>query len=609
MRVSLRALYYLSHPVALWHRFRQLTFGYVTMGYVLRRMGYYLRRPVQLVRRLGMIHAGRRTIGYWIHAVFHHLARPRLVASKLLSGRRSAPNVPPPPPSGEAAAHPPVGPSSRDIANTWFNDAVALWARDPHQVRAACEQLEKALALSNEPRIVIHLAATYVKMNRNDEAMEAYRRGVQDHPHNRELWHHAGVHVLRHGDWSDARDLYDSILSIDRDDLFANFFLLMDRNFPHYVDRLTRAIAGRSTGASHGRRFIITCAVWGPRYVKDFLDYALASLLAEGNLRAMAGRHEVHFAIFTTAEDRDALRGHVNFKRASRHAKIHFIIFHPHMIKCTRSSNDLVSNPAKFALMSCSHYVALEAGRRLDADVMPIGADNIVNADFLGKMADILEKDVSVVALPGFRLFRDQVLPLLESKYRGKDGVITIKTPEFKQLLVDLIPKPFHVDSETFTQFPLFLCWRIEGEGLLVHANHLMPYAIRARFLKGPLEPSIDPVDGRFLLRNFPDISKIYIVKDTEMAVFDAADNPLVETRFNAKQKLSVEDIGLWLWCYWDELRERYFRTPIRIATGPENGGSGDVEREAADTIEAILNQTAGLEAQNAKHTSWRIGQ
>jgi hypothetical protein len=279
----------------------------------------------------------------------------------------------------------------------------------------------------------------------------------------------------------------------------------------------------------------------------------------------------------------------------------------PFMIECAKSPHYMIAAHTKFSLMSCSHYLALETGRRLDADVMTIGADNVVNDGFLANAAKILEGDVSVIAVPGFRLYRDRVLAEIDARFRRQDGVVEVPMGQFAKLLCDHMPESCFVDSEQFTRFPLFLCWRVGSEGMLVFANHYMPYIIRARFLKGPLTPSIDPVDGRFLLRELPSLDKLHLVRDAEIAVFDAGDNPLVDPPPKERSVLEVRDVGLWLWCYWDALRERYFRAGMRIATKPPSAAWDEAERAARAVVSEIIAHTQTLEAGNHRRNTWNI--
>ena len=57
--------------------------------------------------------------------------------------------------------------------------------------------------------------------------------------------------------------------------------------------------------------------VWGQRYVRQFLEVGLPTLLAPGNLPALAATLPTRFVILTRLDDDDYIRRHVAFRRLS----------------------------------------------------------------------------------------------------------------------------------------------------------------------------------------------------------------------------------------------------------------------------------------------------
>jgi hypothetical protein len=257
--------------------------------------------------------------------------------------------------------------------------------------------------------------------------------------------------------------------------------------------------------------------------------------------------------------------------------------------------------------MSCAHYAVLEAGRKLDALVSPFGADNIVNDEFFQNIVKRMDGGADVVAAAGFRLERTGPMAAINKKLRDKkDGSIRINAQEMARLLIEYMPAELFVDSDNFAPFPLFLCWRVKGQGILVRGNHLMPYCIKASTLRGPLELSIDPVDGRFLHRHLNELSRIEVVDDLSISVFDAGDSPLIEAPLQQDNKLSERDVGLWLWEYWDRLRVIYFNKNIYVA--PEKPVDwSETELAAEGLVSAILGHVANYEKINTDRDSWRF--
>src|SRR5579863_9679478 len=54
----------------------------------------------------------------------------------------------------------------------------------------------------------------------------------------------------------------------------------------------------------------ILMPVWGERYIRQFFDFCLPSLLADGNLPALRRRAPCAFTFFTRARDGQAIRRH-----------------------------------------------------------------------------------------------------------------------------------------------------------------------------------------------------------------------------------------------------------------------------------------------------------
>src|SRR5215471_6747694 len=83
--------------------------------------------------------------------------------------------------------------------------------------------------------------------------------------------------------------------------------------------------------------------VWGERYVTQFLDLSLRTLLAPGNIPAVADTCDCTFRILTTAGDETRFHGHPMFQRLSRCCAIEFaaiddpVVARVHSLTITRA--------------------------------------------------------------------------------------------------------------------------------------------------------------------------------------------------------------------------------------------------------------------------------
>jgi len=87
------------------------------------------------------------------------------------------------------------------------------------------------------------------------------------------------------------------------------------------IEVLSRPLGDRTELAQRPRResapqaVKILLPVWGFRYVQPFLEYSLPTLLAPGNIPALAAALPTEFVILTSADDEDFIKVHPCFKR------------------------------------------------------------------------------------------------------------------------------------------------------------------------------------------------------------------------------------------------------------------------------------------------------
>jgi len=105
------------------------------------------------------------------------------------------------------------------------------------------------------------------------------------------------------------------------------------RDFLFEMARLravNQAHAERLRSAFGRRRIAVIGAIaWGERFVDKFMNYCLASLLADGNIPALAHKGAVVLSIVTTEADRDRMTAHPTFARLRKSAEVVFTCFPP----------------------------------------------------------------------------------------------------------------------------------------------------------------------------------------------------------------------------------------------------------------------------------------
>jgi hypothetical protein len=493
-----------------------------------------------------------------------------------------------------------VGPLARHLSN-------AGWSHyregESYTLEDGIELMEAAWALRKDPGTACRLGVMYERANRNADRTVLYREAFRRFPDHAELRYQAAVHVLRHGELRDIQGFLDRLRSVDPGDAFLGFTSRMIEAYERFIDEVGRKV--QSAPAAHPKA-LMCFAVWGDGYVRDFMTYACASLLAPGNLPRAAERWSIQLLVFTSSGGEAAMRSDPLFDRVARWATVHFLHFPTGVLEEARAMparygqalGGLYARACKFQLFSASHYAALEAGRRQNLPVMPLAADCVFGDQTLFRTLSLMEGPIDVVNVLGFRLARDQVLAEAEARFRRPDGVLEIPAASHAELVARHMPREYLADAEHFSSFPLMVCWRTAEGGIVVHTTHYHPLCVRAGTLQGPLDFTIDPVDSRFLSRHLPDPSRIHLVTDMEISLSDWGDVPSFGAE--ASGPMVPTKVSLFLWMYWDELRDRYLRTPIMVGAAdiPADSWSA-TEQRAEPVIREILDEARRREAAN----------
>src|SRR5215813_4086757 len=205
-----------------------------------------------------------------------------------------------------------------------INKGNEIWSQDRYRLDEAIDKIEQAWTLTRDPNLAVQLATM------NDQALIVLREAFHRDPHHALVRHHAAITLLRHGTQADIRDFFESVLRIDRQDVFAQYMMALLDAYDVWVKELAAAIEARRDGR---QPFIISCPVWGQPFADYFVRYLCAALLSPNNLPATAARCSVHLVIFTTQETENYLRADPLFGRLAEYATIHFMRYSDRQVK------------------------------------------------------------------------------------------------------------------------------------------------------------------------------------------------------------------------------------------------------------------------------------
>ena len=214
----------------------------------------------------------------------------------------------------------------------------------------------------------------------------------------------------------------------------------------------------------------IVSQLWGQRYIKLYADVVIPSLLASGNLPALAPAPSV-YTIYTTAEDRNTRERHPNFARltaaVSPWCQVEFSII----------STD-IDNP--YETMSACHGDAIARAEQRDAAILFLQPDVVVGQGSLETVRRALEEGRRLVLAPGLRTCLEEVTAAL-AQHEDRAGAAAPTARELVALaLRDLHPISLSLmwEDGSVNNYCSHLYWRIGPDALYARCAHMHPLMV-----------------------------------------------------------------------------------------------------------------------------------
>jgi len=225
--------------------------------------------------------------------------------------------------------------------------------------------------------------------------------------------------------------------------------------------------AGRNPVKTHELRAppkavkILLCA-WGYSYVRQFLEYSLPTMLAPGNIPAVASALPTEFVILTSVDDEPFISEHPTFKQLASvcQTKIHAI---DHLITDGNYSTTIT--------LAYTEAVRDVGEAMIDTCFLFLVSDYIV-AD--GSFANVLKRmqgGTSAVVAGNMQVTRESALPWLQERLVGNRLSLSLKPRELMQwainnlhplVLANMVNLPFSHNTDTNRLF-----WRLDGNTIL----------------------------------------------------------------------------------------------------------------------------------------------
>lgn len=363
--------------------------------------------------------------------------------------------------------------------------------------------------------------------------------------------------------------------------LFRDLFALVRRWF----DEAARL--PREPGAIR-----LSIPVWGEAYVAAVCENLLRSLLAPGNVPALAEETAVKIEFATRECDRRALEAAPVVTALRQHAEISFFVIPDHL-----TAGDV---PRDFAywVMSAAHYGSAERARRSAGGVSFLTADMVL-ADGSLRAAHRFIADGALAILV-------RALEVSGEALRAHTGVALKLSPDelVRLALAEIemkLPKGWGSPSDTPLEVMSCAWFPVDG-GVAVHGFHLLPLLLAPELIGRPFAFDLLTVDTRFMrlalgdwppdgrIKTIDDAAEIAVVSTMRTGLEAVPPLPLLPDRlprWAAGWCFDPADAGYFDWCF----RRRTVYRPGRADAAP--GPTADEQAAIASMLGAFAAAAA----------------
>lgn len=202
--------------------------------------------------------------------------------------------------------------------------------------------------------------------------------------------------------------------------------------------------------------------VWGYSYVRQFLEWSLPTLLAPGNIPAIAQMLPTEFVILTSADDEAYLREHASFKRLATVCPVNIQVI-DHLITDGNYSTTIT--------LAYAEAVRALGEAMVDTCFFFLVSDYIMADGSLANVFKRMQRGASAIVVGNFQVAREEALPWLQEKLRAARPAVSLQSRQLMKwalnhlhpaTLANTVNIPFSHNSHTNRLF-----WRIDGDTVL----------------------------------------------------------------------------------------------------------------------------------------------
>lgn len=285
------------------------------------------------------------------------------------------------------------------------------------------------------------------------------------------------------------------------------------------------------SGPGVRRRVRMLVALWGEPYIRLFCQSCLPTLLAPGNLPALAARHDFDLVFLTAGADAPHFDAIPEYDALRRLAPVHLLPIDDILQEWWHPA----SNAYGIVLTRAFHKGVMAMGEaQLDTHFVFWNADFCASDGSFGHLANLLaHEDFNGILAPSLRVDEASIVPEMLKRRDGDQPVISIPSRPFTRLALDHLHPT--VKGKTVTRRSDYVStlanqfyWHVDDE-LLVARNYLLfMLCIRPERICNDLAAYCD---YGFIPEMVPS-GRIHTVADSDEMLLLELQNPDKETQY-----------------------------------------------------------------------------
>jgi hypothetical protein len=263
------------------------------------------------------------------------------------------------------------------------------------------------------------------------------------------------------------------------------------------------------------------------------MNYCMRSLLASGNIPALARKRKVVLSIVTTEADRERIRSHPAFPRIGEVAEVVFTCFDAELLE--RRAQDGLNFYHFYGLLD---HQSVHLARALKADLYLLPIDCVYSNQCLKNFDVHLEGEADCCSVAAVESEEAALQAWLDEQSDDRANALDVPSERLLQAAAERPDRYFQSmimgrENDEFCAHPRELVWPF-SDGLAVHSVFMHPLAVSSRLLARPFHPNHENVDYALLPRLLQNDGRMKIIKDATQATLGHFGAPATRNEYLA---------------------------------------------------------------------------